>query len=82
MLALDASTISAKIKQLLSRGLVSVVADPSDRRVKRLSLTAEGADQLEIARRILAELQSKCRFEVSEKTNLQELFRALNAPER
>lgn len=50
ILGLDASTISANIKPLLSRGLVSIVVDPMDRRAKKLSLTAEGADQLEIAR--------------------------------
>lgn len=81
MLGLDASTISANIKPLLNGGLVSVAVDPVDRRAKRLSLTAAGAGQLEIARSILAELQSKCRSEVSAKTSLEELYRALNAAE-
>lgn len=81
MLGLHASTISANIQPLLNRCLVSVTADPADRRAKTLSLTADGAGQLKTAGSILAELQSKCLPEFSAETSLRELYNALNTAE-
>lgn len=41
-LAMDHATVTAAIRKLEKRGLVSVGTDADDRRARRLSLTAEG----------------------------------------
>ena len=40
LLAMDRTTLTAALKPLERRGLVSIAADPRDRRSRRLSLTA------------------------------------------
>jgi DNA-binding MarR family transcriptional regulator len=42
LLAMDRTTLTAALKPLERRGLVTVTKDPSDRRGRRLSLTPEG----------------------------------------
>ena len=42
LLAMDRTTLTADLKPLLRRGLVSVSADDKDRRSRRLGLTGEG----------------------------------------
>ncbi len=42
LLAMDRTTLTANLKPLERRGLVTVAVDPSDRRGRRLSLTAAG----------------------------------------
>jgi DNA-binding MarR family transcriptional regulator len=42
LLALDRTTLTANLKPLVRRGLVTVIADPGDKRRRRLSLTASG----------------------------------------
>lgn len=42
LLAMDRTTLTAALKPLQRRGLVTLGVDPSDRRGRRLSLTAEG----------------------------------------
>jgi DNA-binding MarR family transcriptional regulator len=42
LLAMDRTTLTAALKPLERRGLVTVAKDPSDRRSRRLSLTREG----------------------------------------
>src|SRR5277367_6527034 len=42
LLAMDRTTLTAALKPLERRGLVTVAKDPSDRRSRRLSLTPEG----------------------------------------
>ena len=42
LLAMDRTTLTAALKPLERRGLISVAKDPSDRRGRRLSLTPEG----------------------------------------
>ena len=42
LLAMDRTTLTAALKPLERRGLVSVTADPADRRSRLLSLTADG----------------------------------------
>ena len=46
LLALDRTTLTANLKPLERRGLVSASFDPDDRRSRRLALTAEGASLL------------------------------------
>lgn len=41
-LAMDRTTLTAALKSLERRGLVSIATDPEDRRSRRLSLTADG----------------------------------------
>ena len=42
-LVMDRTTVTALLKALERRGLVAVVADPADRRTRRVSLTEAGA---------------------------------------
>lgn len=42
LLGMDRTTLTANLKPLQRRGLVSVAVDPGDRRGRRLALTAEG----------------------------------------
>lgn len=46
LLAMDRTTLTANIKPLQRRGLLSVVQDNDDRRVRRLALTESGRDVL------------------------------------
>ena len=46
LLAMDRTTLTAALKPLERRGLVSVGVDPTDRRGRRLSLTPRGRDLL------------------------------------
>jgi DNA-binding MarR family transcriptional regulator len=45
-LAMDRTTLTAALKPLERRGLVSIAPDPSDRRSRILKLTAKGANLL------------------------------------
>ena len=42
LLAVDRTTLTANLKPLERRGLVTIAIDPEDRRSRQLSLTAEG----------------------------------------
>jgi DNA-binding MarR family transcriptional regulator len=42
LLAMDRTTLTAALKPLTRRGLVTVTPDPADRRGRRLALTPEG----------------------------------------
>jgi DNA-binding MarR family transcriptional regulator len=46
LLAMDRTTLTANLKPLLRRGLVEVVADRTDLRTRRLSLTSPGRELL------------------------------------
>ena len=43
LLAMDRTTLTANLKPLQRRGLIEIQPDPTDRRTRRLSLTAEGS---------------------------------------
>ncbi len=49
LLAMDRTTLTANLKPLERRGLVTSAADPSDRRTRRLALTDAGIDLLKAA---------------------------------
>lgn len=49
LLAMDRTTLTAALKALERHGLVSVSADPKDRRGRRLALTDAGLDRLRAA---------------------------------
>ena len=49
LLAMDRTTLTAALKPLERRGLISVAKDPSDRRGRLLSLTPDGETLLESA---------------------------------
>lgn len=46
LLALDRTTLTANLKPLERRGLVSIEPDPSDKRSRRLKLTEKGEEML------------------------------------
>lgn len=46
VLAMDRTTLTAKLKPLERRGLVQIVPDENDRRSRRLSLTDKGREVL------------------------------------
>ncbi len=49
LLAMDRTTLTAALKPLERRGLLTVAVDPADRRSRRMKLTAEGVALLEQA---------------------------------
>lgn len=49
LLAMDRTTLTAALKPLERRGLLTVAPDPKDKRSRRLSLTEAGLDLLEQA---------------------------------
>jgi DNA-binding MarR family transcriptional regulator len=49
LLAMDRTTLTAALKPLERRGLVTIARDPSDRRGRQLSLTKEGESLLDSA---------------------------------
>jgi DNA-binding MarR family transcriptional regulator len=49
LLAMDRTTLTANLKPLARRGLVTIEVDPADRRGRRLSLTAAGRARLAAA---------------------------------
>ena len=49
VLAMDRTTLTANLKPLERRGLVTVAVDPDDRRGRRLALTPAGRDTLAAA---------------------------------
>jgi DNA-binding MarR family transcriptional regulator len=49
LLAMDRTTLTAKLKPLERRGLVAVATDAADRRSRRLALTADGRGLLAAA---------------------------------
>jgi len=49
VLAMDRTTLTANLKPLEKRGLLSVTKDPKDRRTRRLTLTEDGLDLLTLA---------------------------------
>ena len=49
LLAMDRTTLTAALKPLERRGLLTVATDPADKRSRRMALTAEGAALLERA---------------------------------
>jgi DNA-binding MarR family transcriptional regulator len=49
LLAMDRTTLTAALKPLERRGLVTVAVDPEDRRSRRLTLTSAGHDLLATA---------------------------------
>ena len=49
LLAMDRTTLTANLKPLERRGLLTVIADDTDRRMRRLKLTDVGRAVLEAA---------------------------------
>ena len=49
LLAMDRTTLTANLKPLEKRGLLSVTKDPADKRKRRLTLTEAGLDLLALA---------------------------------
>ena len=49
LLAMDRTTLTAALKPLERRGLISIEQDPKDKRGKRLRLTADGMAVLSAA---------------------------------
>ena len=62
LLAMDRTTLTANLKPLERRGLVTVTVDDADRRGRRLSITPEGRDLLvkamPIWNRVQAEIEA------------------------
>ena len=79
ILHLDSSTISANLKPLLRRGIISVTADPTDRRARNLALTREGTYLLGAANRILDQLQAKCIARLPRDLDLSDILEKMRA---
>lgn len=63
LLAMDRTTVTAKLKPLVRRGLVEVSVDPDDRRGRRLALTDDGrallAEAFPVWKRVHAEVEEE-----------------------
>ena len=66
VLAMDRTTVTANLKPLERRGLVVVAVDPSDRRSRRLSLTAAGRQLLSDAFPLWERTQEEVRQQAGE----------------
>ncbi len=62
-LSIDASTVSANLKPLMARSLVTSTADCADARARRLYLTHDGQRRLAFAQQVLRDLD----LEITEK---------------
>ncbi|MFG1297181.1 MULTISPECIES: MarR family winged helix-turn-helix transcriptional regulator [Xanthobacter] len=62
-MGMDRTTITSNLKPLVRRGLAAVVADGSDRRVRRIALTSSGQELLaeasEVWRQVNAEVEAR-----------------------
>jgi DNA-binding MarR family transcriptional regulator len=55
-LSIDASTVSANLKPLMARSLVTSIADCADARARRLYLTQDERRRLAVAQQVLRDL--------------------------
>ncbi|NLP63398.1 MarR family winged helix-turn-helix transcriptional regulator [Paraburkholderia sacchari] len=80
LLAMDRTTLTAALKPLERRGLVSIEQDPDDKRSRLLSLTPEGerllAEALPVWQRTHAEIEQP--FSSAEVDRLRKQLRALS----
>jgi DNA-binding MarR family transcriptional regulator len=65
-LGLDPSTVSANLKPLMARNLVTAAADLVDRRARRLHLTEEGRTRLRFAQKVVCELDAQMKKKLEE----------------
>ncbi len=81
LLGMDRTTLTAALKPLARRGLVTVAADPEDRRSRLMTLTSEGrsvlARAIEIWKRTHASIER--RLEDGEADRLRAGLRAVSA---
>ncbi|HEV2300129.1 MAG TPA: MarR family winged helix-turn-helix transcriptional regulator [Stellaceae bacterium] len=66
LLAMDRTTLTADLKPLARRGLITVTRDDQDRRSRRLSLTAEGRALLAAAVSVWRETHAAVEGQVGE----------------
>lgn len=77
-MATDSTTVSRNIKPLIADGLIIQTANPSDKRVKRLSLSEDGIAALELALPAWQEAQTKVARELGS-VQVQSLLPGLDA---
>lgn len=65
LLAMDRTTLTAALKPLERRGLVTVTADTADRRSRRVALTDEGAAVLQAALPLWIRMHGELETELS-----------------
>ena len=84
LLAMDRTTLTAALKPLERRGLVTVEVDPEDRRGRLLYLTPRGKSLLARAAPVWeqAHVQLEAMLEVGEPDRLRKALRALEAERR
>ena len=77
LLAMDRTTLTAALKPLERRGLVTVTIDPQDRRGRLLALTDQGQDVLLAAVPIWEETHGAIESAIGRAEDLRETLRAL-----
>lgn len=77
LLAMDRTTLTAALKPLERRGLVTVTVDPQDRRGRLLALTDQGQDVLLAAVPIWEETHGAIESAIGRAEDLRETLRAL-----
>lgn len=78
LLGADRTTITAALKPVAQQGLVRISRDPSDRRVRRIALTAEGRARLASALPLWTRAHAELEAEL-DGARLGEMRRDLNA---
>lgn len=77
LLAMDRTTLTANLKPLERRGLLTAAVDPADRRGRRLSLTVEGRALLTAAMPVWIDTHAKIDSAVRDGAGLRAGLRAL-----
>lgn len=77
VLGVDASTVSANLKPLLARSLVTSTADLADARARRLHLTQDGRRRLRIAQQVLDDLDMEMKRKLKDSGVLDDVTSAL-----
>lgn len=70
-IAYDRTTIGGVVDRLVEKGLMQRLADPADRRSKRLKLTKAGLDTLSVVEPLVVRSQNELVSTLSEKEKIQ-----------
>jgi DNA-binding MarR family transcriptional regulator len=80
LLAMDRTTLTANLKPLQRRGLLDVVADPADRRGRRLLLTQAGQDLLAASLPVWERTQAEAVERVGDADGVRMALRRIGRP--
>lgn len=77
VLSVDHSTVTANLKPLMARSLVTSIADCADARARRLHLTQDGRCRLAVAQQVLRDLDLEMKAQLKDYGVADDLTSAL-----